>query len=501
MDSYLAVIDIGKTNKKVLIFDQALQVVDTSFKKFEEYLEAGIIYEDLENMTDWIIQQIREFAEKYAIKALSVTTHGAMAVAIDQEGKPAIPPVAYTTDAGETFRGRFFQTFGSPQALKMETGTTEIGSLVNIGKMIFFMQETWPVAWSNVWKILNFPQYFGYLFTGQTGAEPTYVGCHTYLYNPSTQLYSSVAKKLGIVDLLPKKVNQSWDVLGTVSPDMQAKTGLPEDCIVTMGIHDSNASLLPYLVKGFENFILNSTGTWCVAMHPTSSIDFKESELEAFVFYNLNVFHEPVKTAIFKGGTEFETYHKILTDLNGDKELPCFKPGLFSEILKNRNQFILPAVDPGLGIYPFANARVMEEDNVHHLEEISNGTNIPGFFKDFETAMAVLNISLAIQSYHALTMTGFDGTGTIFIEGGFRKNEAYINILGSLFPQAQIALTKLDEATAFGAAILAKAALEGVFPQEINHLFDLDIKKIDTPKMDLVHDYRKEFERLVYLHP
>lgn len=496
-DSYMAVIDIGKTNKKVLIFDPNLKIVDSAFKNFDEFTKDGVIYEDLENMTQWIISQIKTFATQYHIKALSVTTHGATAFAIDKNGKLAIPPVAYTTDAGETFREEFYQTFGSRKALKKETGTAEIGSVINIGKLIYFMKKKWPDKWKKVWKILNMPQYFGYLFTGQIGAEPTYVGCHTYLYDPKKQAYSSLVKKLEIENLLPETVNKSWETLGTISADFQKQTGLSTDCIVTMGIHDSNASLLPYLVKGFDNFVLNSTGTWCVAMHPTDTTDFSDEELDALVFYNLNIYQEPVKTSIFKGGLEFETYQVILKGINGDLEYPPFNHDLYTKIIKEKKLFIMPSVDQGVGIFPNAKPRAIEDGQATHLIDLQAGKDIPDFFRNFEIATAVLNISLAIQTYYALNMTGFNGKGRVFIEGGFRKNEAYINLLGALYPDATISLTKMDEATAFGAAILAKAALDGVTPDKTKENFEIEIRDIETPKIQLMQAYMAEFDRLI----
>lgn len=495
--SYIAAIDIGKTNKKVLIFDLKLNVVDTVFRNFDEYPEDGIVYEDLENMTFWIKRQIKIFAKKYHIKALSITTHGATAFAIEENGKLAIPPVAYTTIADEKFRDEFYQTFGSPQSLKQETGTSEIGSLVNIGKLIFYLQKNWPDKWKNVWKILNMPQYFGYLFTGNIGAEATYIGCHTYLYDPKRKQYSSVAEKLGILDLLPDKISNSWETLGMISSDFQQETNLPEGCLVTMGIHDSNASLLPYLVKGFDNFVLNSTGTWCVAMHPTDTTDFSEKELDALVFYNLNVYHEPVKTSIFKGGLEFETYIEILKKINGEFDYPIFDEPLYRQIIKEKKLFILPSIDQGVGIFPNAKPKAIDNGIEYSLELLQSGNHTPEFFNDAKTALAVLNISLAIQTFYALNMTGFNGKGTIFIEGGFRKNTAYIKLLGVLYPDAQIALTKIDEATALGAAILAKAAIEDVDPKSIGDTFTIATSHIKTPSIEFMDEYRAKFDRLI----
>jgi sugar (pentulose or hexulose) kinase len=72
-----------------------------------------------------------------------------------------------------------------------------------------------------------------------------------------------VAQDLGIVPLVPNRLGASWDVLGTLSPAFARKTGLKEDVLITLGIHDSNASLLPHFAKqGEQRFVLNSTGTW-----------------------------------------------------------------------------------------------------------------------------------------------------------------------------------------------------------------------------------------------
>jgi L-fuculokinase len=500
-ENYIAVVDVGKTNKKVLIYDLRLKCVDSVYKNFDEFEEAGVIYEDLENMTLWIRDQLKIFANKYIIKAISVTTHGAFAVGIDVNGNLAVPPVAYTTDAGENFRQDFYNTFGHPHTLKRATGTTEIGSLVNIGKLIYFWQKQWPEQYKNIWKILNMPQYFGYQFTGNIGAEPTYIGCHSYLYNPKEKSYSDVAKRLGVIDLLPEKISKSWQKLGTISPQFQTETNLPSDCIVTMGIHDSNASLLPYLVKGFKNFVLNSTGTWCVAMHPTHNSDFRDEELDAAVFYNFDVFQQPVKTSIFKGGTEFETYRTILNNLAGDQPDPLFDIDLYNRIVSEKKLFILPSVDKGVGIFPFAEPGAVENGVKIDLKTLQSKKEIPEFFNHFKTGLAVLNLSLAIQTYYALKMTGFDGEGTVFVEGGFRKNIPYLKLLGALFPKATISLTKMEEATAFGSAILAKTALDRTQPEYTSNVFEIETTIVETCTIDSIHEYVAEFDKLVNSTP
>jgi sugar (pentulose or hexulose) kinase len=495
--NHIAVIDVGKTNKKVLVFDDRLRVVDSAYRSFDEYEEEGVHYEDVENAFAWFTEQLRTFAAAYPIKAVSVTTHGATAMGIDCEGAPAIPPVAYTTPADEAFRDEFFATFGEREKLQQTTATAEIGDMINIAKLLFFAKKKWPERFERIDTVLNYPQYIGYRLTGRTGAEPTYTGCHTYLYDFSAGEYSSVAAALGIKDKLPPTIAKSWDVLGTITPAVAARTGLPPDCIVTMGIHDSNASLLPYLVKGYENFVLNSTGTWCVAMHPTRQVRFEPGELGKLVFYNLDAFCNPVKTSIFMGGLEFETYTALLERINGPHERPPFDPALYQKLIAGKNRFILPSVVRGTGIFPDAAPRVVDGEQVVGLEEIQDGSRIPALFNDYPTALATLELSLVVQTSAALDMIGYGGTGTIFTEGGWRKDTAYNALLAALYPESTVVTTDLAEATAFGAAILGKAALDGTTPMETADCFTIEPEPVATPALSGLEEYAEAFtERL-----
>lgn len=486
-ESALAVIDIGKTNKKVLIYDRSLRVLDSAYRSFDEFEKDGIRYEDVENAYDWILGQLGTFASTYRIEAISVTTHGATVMCVDREGNLAVPPVAYTTEAGEAFREEFFREFGAPEQLQQETATAEVGSLINAGKLLRFLQKTWPNDFAKVDRVLYYPQYFGYRLTGNAGAEPTYTGCHTYLYDPRNKRPSSVARKLGVVDKMPSTISKSWEVLGTVTPEVAERTGIPADCVVTMGIHDSNSSLVPYLVKGYDNFVLNSTGTWCVAMHPTDRIEFAADELGKLVFYNLDAFFNPVKTSIFMGGQEFETYNKVLEGIHGPTDFPDFDPELFRRVVRERTLFVLPSVVKGTGIFPDARPRVIEGDREFPLADIQSGAAVPDFFQDRTLTDAVLVLSLALQTKAALNIAGYDGTGTVFTEGGFRHNSRYNPILASLYPRGTCCLTELQEATAFGAAMLAKSALDGTDPTALKDDFAIETKAvapIDIPGLD-----------------
>ena len=474
MKQYIAVVDIGKTNKKVLIYDRALHLVEVVKQRIDEVQREGLHFEDIAGMSTWVKAQIKVMAAKYPIAAISVTTHGATIVCIDEQGKVAVPTVAYTTETAAEISDAFFARFGSREALQKETATAEIGSLINTGKMVSFLQRTFPAEFKTVRHILNFPQYFGYLFTGRIGAEATYIGCHTYLYDACNKCYSRVARELGIIDKLPPQIGKSWDVLGHVTPAISQELGLDANCIVTMGIHDSNASLLPYLVQQQDDFVLNSTGTWCVAMHPAKEINFADEELGKTVFYNQDAFSHPVKTSIFLGGMEFDTYIRLLQEINGVQQWPGDLSAATRREVKASTHFILPSVVPGVGLFPASKPCAVENHEIYPLATIQDGSRVPAFFRDFDAASAVLNLALIFQTRTALAYAGFSGKGLLYVEGDSRNDRNYMGLLAAIYPEALVASTHLEEATAFGAAILAEAALQQNTPMVTRALFNIE---------------------------
>ena len=158
-------------------------------------------------------------------------------------------------------------------------------------------------------------------------------------------------------------------------------------------------------------------------------------------------------------------------------------------------------MDKGVGIFPFAEPGTVENGVKIDLKTLQSKKEIPEFFNHFKTGLAVLNLSLAIQTYYALKMTGFDGEGTVFVEGGFRKNIPYLKLLGALFPKATISLTKMEEATAFGSAILAKTALDRTQPEYTSNVFEIETTIVETCTIDSIHEYVAEFDKLVNSTP
>lgn len=496
-DYFIAVLDIGKTNKKLVLYNSDLQIVEKKVTRIEEIEKDEIRQDNLEAIRIWVIEELTLINKKYPVKVISISAHGATCVCIDDSGKLPVPCISYTHDPGEDFHNEFFENFGSRIELQQTTGTPDFNLLLNVAKAIYYLKINFSEEFNSVRHILNLNQYFGYMLTGITGAEPTYIGSHTYLWDFKKGYWSEVADKLGIKSLLPEHINRPWDVLGRITPEIASKTGISKEAIVTYGIHDSNAALLPYLITRDKDFVLNSTGTWCVIMHERDEIHFNEDELGKVVFFNISAFSKPVKTSIFMGGAEYDVYNDILTNIHGDRQPPVLDLALIQKIIDEKSCFIMPGITKGTGQFPESEARIIENGRVIPFDSIIRGEIIPDCFNDRDKAFTVLNLSMAIQTKVSLDRSDMKDGIPLFIEGGFSKNDIYTALLTLFYPSSEIVLTNLDEASAFGAAIIGKSAMENKEPHAFKDHFKIEkipVRKIFIPE---VWEYYDKFMELV----
>ena len=476
------------TNKKVTVYDDSLRLLDSSYRNFKPIVIDNIETHDLEAMEEWFTGEIKNFAGKYPIKALAASTHGGTFACLDKNGKNVLPCVYYTHEPGEHFHQTFYERFGGITELQARTGTPAFMAMINMAKGIFFAKEQFSDEFKHVKTILPYPQYWGFRFTGKTGIEPTYMGNHTYLWDQVENQFSPVARKLEVDTLMPGKLRRSWDILGTISADFSDKTGLSKDAVVTMGIHDSNSALLPHFAKkGEQGFILNSTGTWCVIMNPVTQYGFSPDELGKAVLFNISAFGKPIKTAIFMGGLEYETWSGLVLKRYGRSELPVWNEELYRSILKGKKFFLLPEIIPGSGQFPFSKARIVNNGKKYHIDEFNTSIWFPGY----EETFAALHLSQLMQTLTALDRIGIKNGYEVFTEGGFRKDEAYNRLLASALPNNKVCITDITEATALGAAMTAKMALSGKTLTDLSGDFEVSYREQEKSVFPEIEAYRE----------
>ncbi|MBA3710007.1 MAG: hypothetical protein H0W83_14445, partial [Planctomycetes bacterium] len=182
----VAVIDIGKTNKKVALVDERFAVVASRQAGFPARMEDGVLCEQVDAIWSWLKATLAELYRERPFDAVVVSTHGACWAALDAVGAPTVPVIAYEHDLGDgqaDFDCDFYRLCGEERVLQEETGSCDLPLLVNPAKAILFAQRRYAERWRATTRIVNYPQYWGFLLTGAYAAEATSSANHSFLFD------------------------------------------------------------------------------------------------------------------------------------------------------------------------------------------------------------------------------------------------------------------------------------------------------------------------------
>lgn len=196
-------------------------------------------------------------------------------------------------------------------------------------------------------------------------------------------------------------------------------------------------------------------------------------------------------------GQEYETYTELFTKIHIRKDLPPLKRNLYQSLYNSCRTFVLPSVVKGAGLFPNSQPRLVHGDHRISLEELESSSQSIKGLPDYELSMTALVSSLVIQTSRALDFSGYQDGGDIFVEGGFKENQPYLELLAACYPKSHVYKTSIDEATATGAAILGLAAVEGKRPDELKIDFSIDKQLIERPGDLFLESYKSEFYRYV----
>jgi L-fuculokinase len=303
MSGLVAVLDIGKTNAKLMLVEEGGRTLWSAERPSPAIETPGVAplsrQLDVAGIEAWMIGQLAEMPEKHRIRAIVPVAHGAAMVLVGHEGEVLLAP-DYEDGAYDAVLAEY-RALRPPFA---ETLSPSLPAGLNLGTQIFFVQTMLPEIFRRTRSILTYPQYWSWRLSGVAASEVTSLGCHTDLWNPADSGFSSLVLRQGWGPLLPP-VQAARARLGPLAQEIAEATGLPADCAVICGIHDSNASYLSHRVArtGAENFSVISSGTWCIILARGADLgQLREAE---DMLANVDALGEPTATARFMGGREY----------------------------------------------------------------------------------------------------------------------------------------------------------------------------------------------------
>ncbi|MBW6422074.1 FGGY-family carbohydrate kinase [Rhizobium sp. XQZ8] len=434
----IAVLDIGKTNAKVVVLDCATGT-EIAERRVPNRVLTGPPYPhyDIEALWSFALEALAAFSVELGFDAISITTHGASAVLLDASGDLAMPVLDYEHIYPEDIQ----KAYSDLRPPFSETFSPALSGGLNVGAQIHYQKAVFPEDFARVRAILTYPQYWAFRLTGVLANEVTSLGCHTDLWRPRDGDYSSLVDALDLRDLMAP-MRSAFDELGPLLPGIVKRLGLEKTVPVYCGIHDSNASLLPHLIGREPPFAVVSTGTWVINFAVGGDLDHLDPRRDALA--NVDAYGRAVPSSRFMGGREFEILTAELGELDQAAAMDAMPVAIERQIM------LLPNLTAGSGPFPGGQRRWINDA----------GASTP-------QRWATAYLYLALMTETCLELIG--AKGPILVEGPFSLNSNYLAALAALTNREVFALAG-STGTSQGAALLAGSGPTGGKPIDIQPL-------------------------------
>lgn len=439
------IFDIGKTTKKVVLFDSDFHVIEENAETLNETIDDdGFPCEDLEALTRWTKEKISFYTQhpEFNITHINFSAYGASFVHLDQEGKPIKPLYNYLKPFPEECKKEFVNRYDDGH-LTTRTASPFLG-LLNSGLQLYWLKKSKPGYFQRIANTLHLPQYFAYLLTGKKYSDITSVGCHTLLWDYEKNDYATWVNAEGLREKFP----------GIVGADETTFIQLGKQVVKAgVGVHDSSAALMPYLATMKDPFLLLSTGTWNICFNPFNKSLLTNEELKqdclSFLTYN----GETVKASRIFLGHEHELQQRALTTHFNVAQ------GLYSKVRFDETLF--EELERSKSWKPFAPLGMNGSGPM--LSDTPASTDY-SLFQTFEEAQHHLIRQLILWQKISIDLIDPDfSVKNLIVVGGFTKSNLFLEMMKRLIPERKILISDHPRAAALGAAwlVCGKDAYEG----------------------------------------
>ncbi|TDQ80158.1 FGGY-family carbohydrate kinase [Sphingobacterium yanglingense] len=419
----IAIFDVGKTNKKLFLFNEKYQLLFERSARFNEVSdEDGDPCENLESLRLSIFDSLHEIfrSTQYEIKAINFASYGASLVYLDKNGHPLAPLYNYLKPYPEELSTELYDRYQGEEAFCLSTASPALGSL-NSGLQLYRLKRENGAVYEHISYALHLPQYLSFLLSGVAYTDKTSIGCHTALWDFERNDYHSWVTDEG-VDRKLAPIVAANTVYPATFPGSTIKIGV--------GLHDSSSALIPYLLNFHEPFILISTGTWCISFNPFNADILCKADLDQDCLFYYSYLGNAVKASRLFAGYEHDRQAKRIADHFNESQAKLKHIDICWETIS-----MLRDQNLGNALQDFQQIELKEYDSFQHAYH------------------ALMLHLVKVQIKATKLVLGRQPISRIFVDGGFSKNNIYMNLLAYEFSEMEVFAASMAQATAIGAAL------------------------------------------------
>ncbi len=259
-NGYYLAFDIGTTNWKAAIFNEKGVLVDIERTPTRTHIdENGNSYYDAVELWETVCRLSRTVTGRLGkpISAVSVTSVAEAVAAIDQEGN-AVGNVITWYDTRAIGQAEELKTLFGEKHLYEITGL-DVNPIFSLPK-IMWLRRYEPFVYEKAHKWLQMADYVIYKLTGEAVTDYTLASRTLAFDVVKNEWAKEIFERLDIpVEAFPE-IKESGTLIGRISAQVEAETGITRDAKVAVGGHDHPcASIAAGVMRGDK--ILDSSGT------------------------------------------------------------------------------------------------------------------------------------------------------------------------------------------------------------------------------------------------
>jgi len=205
------------------------------------------------------------------------------------------------------------------------------------------------------------------------------------------------------------------------------------------GIPHSSAALVPYLEGTKEQFILISTGTWCIFMNPFNTEPLTAEQLRGDTLFHISLNQKQVKSSRFflghihdKNVEKLNEYFGIQDELYKTIKIRDLK--IWKLLMNKQGRIFFRRGIPG--------------------DYVDNEVDMSQFltFADAYHQMMSDLVDSCMESLR-LILPADDKTEVVYVTGSFTRNDTFVRLLAARLPDKRVFTSEINDASALGAAM------------------------------------------------
>jgi sugar (pentulose or hexulose) kinase len=418
----IAVLDIGKTNLKLLVASDDGWPLETLSIPNTANASAPYPSYDLARLEAWFLDALAEVSQRHAIGALIATAHGCGAVLVDGD-KPVLPMMDYDAVSPAAID----EGYGRIAPAYREVFCGIGAGAMRLAKQLLWQQSAFPAEFARAKTYLTTAQFFAMRLGGRAVSEISQLAAQGHIWDLVRHQPSSIMRERGWAHLLPPRA-PAGAVLGTVSAAVAKRTGLARSTEILCGVHDSNANLFRYKAAGMADASILSTGTWMIGFQ--RDLDPDKLDANRAMVLNIDVDGENVPSTLTMTGREYDLIRKEKSA--ADAAVLAALPKLVAQ-----GSLALPSFVGDDGLFPGA---------AHRGRIIGPAPETPAEWQGLAVLYAAFSANRCLDT--------LGSSKRIIIDGGFAANLPFARALATLRPSQEVSVSQSRDGTALGAALL-----------------------------------------------